>query len=989
MGRSLKLLYKFIFFLVMLFCQPQIKAQSHCEARTFVSFLSSVREIHQIEEDNNGFIWIASSNGLHRYDGYEFVSFDLGNIRKLYKDGRGNFWCLIHDRAYVFDLEKYKFIDVLEVYETEAGRSFRVDKIRTGKESTRLYCEGGLCHYVNYISSDSIVVASLRDEDEADFHEGQSALWYMKKGQLYVKKQDRKYEPLSVNVKRVVDDKAHNLWIISESGKIYTYDFETDKLSVAVAPANIFYNRIKRLKGGQILIGGQDEVCLLESMTANFQRIEGCKSINNVYFDREGRMYRLDGANRFFEDRFGFVYAFMENESIMCFDKKDNKFMPLVLENVDMRGVNHYFADSHGNLWIWDTHKLYCLSFSRKPYELTIDKEAKRVLYAEDNGRYWIGDRNKPIVRIYNQDNSLAGYLGMDGALHNDYVEFFAKVYAIFKDSHGLIWLGTKPKGLFRLTPEQDGYIIDNFNQENSEISSNEIVDIAEDSYGRIWVASYVRGIDCIVNSQAEKPNFLNADNCFIWPKGENRKVRGLTVSSSDILFAATQSGLFIADLNLHDLSRLRLKSHHREYGRPESLSSDAVLDIFEMPTGRIFITTENAGFNEIVSKNMLDDKLDFKHFDKTNLLASDICQSVIGYDNRLLVSSFNCLIDFDTDDETVNTFFLGDNLTFCDATPIRLSDGSFLFGLTEGTLRMDIDSLMSVPSTPPLKFTGVKIGSLPPVYNPNTHIILENGERDVMLSFATLDNLSPSGVRYAFMIKEHDDKWKYIDEPKIYLADLSPGEYTLCVRSTNSEGIWVDNMITVNIDVLPTFSETTHAKILYFLLICIFVFAVIRIVIYVRRIRRNQAETLDKYLKLINNRTEVENNADICDSREAEALSIQPDSTDDQFVNRVMEFIELHFSDTDIYIDDMAAYAAVSKSLLNKKIKRLVGRTPLELIRDARMRKASMMLTESNCSISEISDLCGFADSKYFAKCFKQYYGLTPLEFRVKNSKL
>lgn len=992
MGGRLKSLYEFVFFLVMV-CSLRVQAQSYCEPRTFAPFLSTVREINQIVEDNSGFIWIASSNGLHRYDGYEFVDFPFGNIRKMYKDGKGNFWCLVHGRAYVFDLQKYEFIDVLKRYETETGRSHKVGKIRAGKENTRLYCERGLCLYVEYLNSDSISVSSVRSEAEADFPDGQSADWYIKESRLYVRKPDGKFGPLPPEVKTVNDDRAGNLWIISEDGEIYSYDFRTDKLVAPLAPAGVRYNRIKRLTGGQILIEGGDTVCLLDSGKRNFQRIEGITSINNVFFDRSGQMYMLANAKRFFEDRFGFVYAFMDDESLMCFDRKNRRFMPFPLD-IDMRGIRHYFADSHGNLWIWDMYKLYCLSFRRKSYELTFDKEAKRVLYAEDNGRYWIADRNIPVVRVYNQDNSLAGYLGKDGAIHEEAVEFFAKVYAIFKDSQGIMWLGTKPQGLYRLTPTKGAYAIDNFNSRNSAISSDEIVDIAEDSYGRIWLASYGSGIDCMVNPAAANPNFLNADNCFVWPRGENRKVRGLTVTTSGILLAASQSALFVADIKLHDLSKLYLRPHHREDDRLESISSDAVLNIFETQRGKIFITTENAGLNELVSKNLLDEKLDFRHFNKTNVLPSDICQSVIGRDDGLIVSTLNHLLEFDTDDdEMVNTFFFSDNFTFCDAPPIRLSDGSLLFGLTEGTLRVDIDSLMSVPLIPPLVLTSVKAGSSPTVYNPGTRIILENGQRDVTLTFATLDNLSSAGIRYAYMIKERNGGWSYIHDefPEVYFSDLSPGTHTLCIRSTNSEGVWVDNMLTVTIEVVPAFSETIHAKILYLLLVCGLVAGVIGTVIYIRRIRRQQAETLEKYLALINRHTDPDKDAAPCDNCQTESVNseIQPHSPDEHFIKRVMEFIELHFSDTNIYIDDMAAYAAVSKSLLNKEIKRLVGRTPLELIRDARMNKASLMLTESDCPISEISALCGFADSKYFAKCFKQYYGLTPLEFRVKNSKL
>ena len=84
------------------------------------------------------------------------------------------------------------------------------------------------------------------------------------------------------------------------------------------------------------------------------------------------------------------------------------------------------------------------------------------------------------------------------------------------------------------------------------------------------------------------------------------------------------------------------------------------------------------------------------------------------------------------------------------------------------------------------------------------------------------------------------------------------------------------------------------------------------------------------------------------------------------------MRFIEEHIGDPDINIGDMAEATATSRSGLNRKMKSLLGVTPLDFIRSARIRKACGML-EEGMSVNDVAYGCGFSDPKYFGKCLRQ----------------
>ena len=99
------------------------------------------------------------------------------------------------------------------------------------------------------------------------------------------------------------------------------------------------------------------------------------------------------------------------------------------------------------------------------------------------------------------------------------------------------------------------------------------------------------------------------------------------------------------------------------------------------------------------------------------------------------------------------------------------------------------------------------------------------------------------------------------------------------------------------------------------------------------------------------------------------------------------MRYIEENIGNSDANIDDMAAFAATSRSNLNRKLRSLVGITAAQLLIDARMQKAVQMLgaaaaKDGKPRIAEIAYACGYSDPRYFSRCFRQKYGVTPSEY-------
>ncbi|MEM6630964.1 MAG: ATP-binding protein [Bacteroidota bacterium] len=102
----------------------------------------------------------------------------------------------------------------------------------------------------------------------------------------------------------------------------------------------------------------------------------------------------------------------------------------------------------------------------------------------------------------------------------------------------------------------------------------------------------------------------------------------------------------------------------------------------------------------------------------------------------------------------------------------------------------------------------------------------------------------------------------------------------------------------------------------------------------------------------------------------------------DQEFIAKAIALVEKHISDDTLKKDFFAKEMLVSSSLLYKKLKALTGQSPSEFVKVIKLKKALVLLKEGKYSISEVADLSGFSDAKYFSTSFKKFYGKPPSSF-------
>ncbi len=107
--------------------------------------------------------------------------------------------------------------------------------------------------------------------------------------------------------------------------------------------------------------------------------------------------------------------------------------------------------------------------------------------------------------------------------------------------------------------------------------------------------------------------------------------------------------------------------------------------------------------------------------------------------------------------------------------------------------------------------------------------------------------------------------------------------------------------------------------------------------------------------------------------------------SIDKDFIEKLLNYINDHISDSNLGVEALAASLNLSRSQLYRKVKALTGQTVNEFIRKIRLQRAKQILEKGQSNVSEACYHVGFTSPSYFSKCFKAHFGVLPTEIKTK----
>lgn len=792
----------------------------------------------------------------------------------------------------------------------------------------------------------------------------------------------------SSHLTQLLQDEQGFMWFATWNGlcRYDGYEFQTFKPKVGDG-CHMTTDRIRNinlLPGGLILCQVDTEYYIFDLDNYRFRDLTDQERQHTKEYTWDYRQSRslLNGKHYTWTDSHQTQWT-VQGDGVLTYlhDGKETEY-PLP---VSFKTLTFVATDNQGNLWAIDYGSIYRFSTRKQPVQrLAIEPRAEvKCLFADSKGHFFITTKDDKVVRVYSSmDHHLLGYLGPDGRVHQSYTPFGAAVYCMYEDKDSTLWLGTKPDGLFRLQPiGAEAYQIAHF----TDLPNTDIYHIQEDRWGRLWVASLGGGIFYTSQQKTEKPLFLIPRH---YPKDSNARCRYLFFTKNDIMMVATGNGLVVTKME-RDADKMHFQCHQREPARKNSLSCSAVMDVTEDRQERYFVGTESGGVNLIEGADLLAQKLSFRPLSSHLFpLTSDVVQSLatIKEGGLIAVGSHHVtLLDSTLQGRVLDAHFFNSDYRFSEAHPLALGNSHWLFGLTDGAFITTLQQMTVHTMKPRVVLTQIEVRGKKSEVRSTwgaealDTLILQPQERNLTVRFAALDYSASERINYAFRLST-DDQWNYIGHDRTAtLLDMEPGTYLLEIRSTNADGEWQDNIRSITVIVLPTFWEAWYGQLLILILLIGILAAITYTILYIRRIRCQHRETLEKYLALIEGRGEM---SDVRRKKE-EGKSEEEEVRLDPMLERVMTFIEENISNGDIGVGDMASAAATSRSGLQRKLKQTMGITPQDLLREARIKRACQLLRNSNKTVAEVAYACGFTDPKYFSRCFKQSTGQSPTEWK------
>lgn len=525
------------------------------------------------------------------------------------------------------------------------------------------------------------------------------------------------------------------------------------------------------------------------------------------------------------------------------------------------------FSDKQGNLWFCArSNGLDKVVFSNNNFKIhTIgdDNQAEyrndvRAAFQDDDGLLWIATKDRK-VQIYDENKKKLGCIDKQGNLVGE--EYFnGMVYAISQDSKGYIWLGTKGEGLYRLKKTSRGHyqitVFRNDPHDPYSLSSNAIYTIFEDKSHQLWVGTYGGGIN-LYTDKGGKGRFLHSGNQFKnYPIRENYKVRYITESKEGLIYVGTTSGLIVFPSHFGNPSSLKFHTINKVPGTEGSIGSNDVHEVLMSQSGEIYVATFGGGICKVVSKDKNGYPTRFKTYTKQDGMPSDIVLALTEDEQGFIwATNENSLTKFNPEKESFENYSQKSiqlrGINFEEAANCRLKSNELIFGSTQGFLSFFPGQIINGNFKPYIAITNFQIfyrdqekanKSTQQINVDNLNELkLTHNQKYFNISYAALDFEDPDNILYAYKLEGFDNDWNYVQKQRTAnYTNLPKGKYVFKVKSTNSEGVWMDNERELQLIIMPSFWETGWATALYVLFLGALLFVILRILLVIYRLRHN-----------------------------------------------------------------------------------------------------------------------------------------------------
>ena len=809
-------------------------------------------------QDDAGFIWVGTTNGINVYDGFSFKKFQniptdsntlsSNIVNDFEKDESGTIWIGCNNALNTYNQKKKIFSNKSSEHLIDKllGSFTVLSLLYDGNDKMWIGTENGLNSYSfqtnNYVHySDTTVDNLIGRSINSLYLDRNNDIWIStdKGAFIFNSKQNRFYKILDkvANVINVQEINSTGNFYVATSTEILKVNklkktsevyFSLNQLS----SEENFITSILYDKKGNLWIGTTYGLILKSFYSSKFEIFRHSSSNPSSLVD--------NSVTDLFEDKAGIIWI-GTNGGISVYDSRNLKFRPFIYSSENKNGLSSNFVwglieDSEGYFWLGTNYGLNKFDIKSNSYKYFLNEPNNKnslinnrviSIYEDTDGFLWLGT-DQGICKLNKKTEKFEEIKNLKNheGLYNDYI------ISIKSEKNGDLWIGSDSHGLFHYSKKTEQFEQFNFNSDDQHsLSSNIVYCIYVDDTDNVWIGTN-KGLN-LYNSNTNNFIRFNLDNNYKFQE----KVLSVSRYNDSLLFVGTVSGLYKIVLNLNDLSVKQSELYTIANGLPDNRICGLVFDFKQ----NLWISTKN-GLCRILKNDLVkhhkDELLKIRTYDETEGLQS----------NEFLVQSFNSGKE--------GRLLFGGTKGFNIFNPDDITDNHFIPNV------VITDLLIFNKPVEPLKDSTLKNPENNVLLSDNKYYINENiaftkqitlsyYEKMFSINFVSLHLSKPWKNSYAYKLEGFDNEWNYVgNQHSATYTNIPAGAYNFKVIATNADGVWNDFGTTLKIIITPPWWQTWWFRILLITII------IVLFVLYVKIRERKLIKDKQHLEKIVDQRT-------------------------------------------------------------------------------------------------------------------------------------
>lgn len=765
-------------------------------------------------QDDKGFLWFGTKDGLNRYDGYNFKVFrnepDIENSL-----GSNFIRCLYQFNNFLWvgtDTGLFQYNDKTE--------SFTL--IESTKDKPVLDIEGDSNGNLWFIASGNLhkLPVSQKSSKEEVFDKFYTSfITTNKEGEVFVSSSDLFYQ------------------YIPQNNSFKRIDLEANKGDLK----NLIITTINAQSKDSIFIGTKNRGALLfnrktNTLTPLLKENENPLFVREFLMKNSKELWIASESGIFIYNLVNGTYQNYKKNYNNPYSLSDNAIYSLVLDREDGVWIGTYF----GGVNYYPKQYTPIERYFPRVGENSISGNAIREIKKDSFGNIWIGTEDAGLNKFDPKTGDFQNY----SSVRNQGILSHYNIHGLLPRKDEL-WIGTFEHGL-DIMDIKTGKIKRHYGTSPQEggMRSDFILYIYETRNKDVYILTS-SGI------HRYKPESKSFELIEGFP--EIYHYTTFIEDNKGVLWAGTYwDGLFYYNPKTNDKGFYRFERNNKS-----SLSSNVINGLFEDSNNNLWITTENA-------LNLFNPKKNnFSRYTTEDGLPSNVTYSILeDNDSNLWISTSNGLVEFNTKKQEFKIFtksngLLSDQFNYSSA--FKDKKGKMYFGSVNGLISFNPDEFKQNKYHPPIYITNIQINnqdvSVKKENSPldtsitfSENIKLNNQQSTFTLEFASLSYTAPEMTKYWYKLEGLSDNWIPIGKNhQVSFNELPAGDYTFKVKALNSHGVWSSENSSLKIEILPPFLTSNFAYTFYTILLILFIFYLLR---YYHRYNRDKNNNRIKELE-------------------------------------------------------------------------------------------------------------------------------------------